>query len=73
VDGVPHLDDVTESKDEHRGETTMEYYAGIDVSLECPSVCLVDANGKIIRERKAASEPEALIGWFAALGLELAR
>lgn len=51
----------------------MDYYAGIDVSLECSSVCVVDASGKIVREAKVASEPEALIGWFAGLGLELAR
>ena len=47
----------------------MDYYAGIDVSLECSSVCVVDASGKIIREGKGASEPEALIAWFASLGL----
>lgn len=51
----------------------MDYYAGIDVSLECSSVCVVNASGKIVREAKVASEPEALIGWCASLGLELAR
>ncbi|WP_407164670.1 IS110 family transposase [Bradyrhizobium sp. ORS 111] len=51
----------------------MDHYAGIDVSLECSSVCVVDANGKITREAKVASEPEALIGWFRSLGFELAR
>jgi transposase len=51
----------------------MDYYAGIDVSLECSSVCIVDGGGKIIREAKVASEPEALIGWLRSLGLELAR
>jgi len=51
----------------------MEYYAGIDVSLKASSLCVVDARGKVIREAKAASEPEALIGWFAGLGLELER
>ena len=51
----------------------MDHYAGIDVSLECSSVCVVDASGKIVREAKVASDPEALIGWFAALGLGLAR
>ena len=37
----------------------MEHYAGIDVSLERSSVCVVDATGRIIRETKVASEPEA--------------
>lgn len=30
----------------------MKQYAGIDVSLECSSVCVVDAEGRIIREAK---------------------
>ncbi len=47
----------------------MDHYAGIDVSLECSSVCLVDGTGKILREAKVASEPEALIAWFRSLGL----
>jgi transposase len=51
----------------------MNHYAGIDVSLECSSVCVVDANGKIIREGKVASEPEALIAWFSTLGFEVTR
>jgi transposase len=51
----------------------MDYYAGIDVSLEYSSVCVVDANGKNIREGKAASEPGALIGWLKSLGYELSR
>jgi transposase len=46
----------------------MDYYAGIDVSLECSSVCVVGTNGKIIREGKVASEPDALIGWFNSVG-----
>jgi transposase len=51
----------------------MDHYAGIDVSLECSSVCVVDANGKIVRESKVASEPAALIDWFRSLGFELTR
>jgi transposase len=52
---------------------TMEYYAGIDVSLEASSLCVVDASGKIIKEAKVLSEPEALIAWFKALPFALAR
>ena len=44
----------------------MEQYAGIDVSLEYSSICIVDARGKVLKEAHAASEPEALIAWFAA-------
>src|ERR1700727_4107902 len=51
----------------------MEHYAGIDVSLEYSSVCVVEANGKIVREAKVLSEPEALITWFGPLGLAVGR
>ncbi|MGA8157853.1 MAG: transposase, partial [Rhodoplanes sp.] len=51
----------------------MNHYAGIDVSLEFSSVCVVEGSGKIVREGKVASEPEALIAWFGSLGLSLDR
>ena len=51
----------------------MDYYAGIDVSLEQSSVCVVDASGKIVREAKVASEPEALVDFFRQLGLPVVR
>jgi transposase len=51
----------------------VEHYAGIDVSLERSSVCVVDGTGRIVREAKVASEPEALVGFFAQLGLPVAR
>ena len=53
--------------------TAMEYYAGIDVSLESSSVCVVDGIGQIIREAKVASEPEALVAWFGGLDVRPAR
>ncbi len=45
----------------------MEQYDGIDVSLELSSVCVVDATGKIRRELKVPSEPEALVRFFQQL------
>ena len=51
----------------------MEHYAGIDVALERSSVCVVDSSGRIIREIKVASEPEALVGLFAGLGVAVTR
>ena len=51
----------------------MEHYAGIDVSLESASVCVVDASGRIVCEAKVASEPDVLIRWFGNLGVEVSR
>jgi transposase len=51
----------------------MDHYAGIDVSLEQSSVCVVDAMGQIVREAKVASEPDALIAFLRGLHLPLAR
>src|SRR5688572_15285161 len=53
--------------------TTMEHYAGIDVSLKGASICVVDGSGKIAREGQVASEPEALLGWFGSLAAPPAR
>ena len=51
----------------------MEHYAGIDVSLEQSSICVVDVSGKIKVEAKVASDPQALASWFASSGLPLTR
>jgi hypothetical protein len=39
----------------------MNYFAGLDVSVKDTSVCIVDEIGKIVREVRVASEPEALL------------
>ena len=51
----------------------MEHYVGVDVSLELSSVCILDATGKIVKEAKVASEPEALTTFLTHLDLPLAR
>jgi transposase len=51
----------------------VEHYAGIDVSLQQSSVCVVDATGRIVRETRVASEPEALARFFRELGVPLTR
>jgi len=51
----------------------MEHYAGIDVSLELSSVCVVDAKGKIIKEAKVGSDPEPLATFFRGLGFAIER
>ena len=39
----------------------MDHFAGLDVSVKDTSVCIVDGTGKIVREVKVASEPDALL------------
>jgi transposase len=51
----------------------MDYYAGLDVSLEETTICVVDQTGRIVREARAASEPEALLGALQKIGLPLQR
>ena len=57
----------------------MDHFAGLDVSVTTTSVCIVDDTGKIVREVKVASEPEALLAVLKpclplqAIGLEAGR
>ena len=55
----------------------MDHFAGLDVSVKDTSVCIVDDSGKIVREVKVESEPEALLAvlrspayCFKRIGLE---
>src|SRR6516162_8291047 len=56
---------------------SMDHFAGLDVSIKETSICIVDDTGKIVREVKVASEPEALstvlnnpVYHFKRIGLE---
>ena len=40
---------------------SMDHFAGLDVSVKETSVCIVDDTGRIVKEVKAASEPQALL------------
>src|SRR3954470_21427245 len=46
----------------------LELYAGLDVSVAETSVCVVDVDGKVIRETKVPTEPEAIIAALVATG-----
>src|SRR5215469_13550093 len=39
----------------------MDHFAGMDVSVKETSVCILDDAGKIVKEVKVASEPQALL------------
>jgi transposase len=67
VDGLKH----------QKEKRSMDHFAGLDVSVKETSVCIVDDTGKIVREVKIASEPEALLAvlknpayHFKRIGLE---
>jgi transposase len=56
---------------------SMDHFAGLDVSVKETSVCVVDDTGRIVREVKVASEPDALLAvltnptyHFKRIGLE---
>jgi len=51
----------------------MDYYAGLDVSLEETAVCVIDGAGRIVKEARVASEPEVLVRFFQALDLRVER
>src|SRR5512144_1175517 len=40
---------------------SMDHFAGLDVSVKETSICIVDEAGRIVREVKVASEPDALL------------
>jgi transposase len=40
---------------------SMDHFSGLDISVKDTSVCIVDDTGKIVREVKVASEPDALL------------
>jgi transposase len=40
---------------------SMEHFAGLDVSVNETSICIVDETGRIFREVRVASEPDALL------------
>ena len=45
----------------------MDVYIGLDVSLASTAICVVSAQGKVIKETTAASEPEELLAVLQAM------
>lgn len=51
----------------------MNYYAGLDVSLEETAICVVDGTGRIVKGAREASEPVALAAALNQFDLPLER
>ena len=44
-----------------REKRSIDHFAGLDVSVKETSVCILDDAGRIVKEVKVASEPQALL------------
>jgi transposase len=51
----------------------MKHYVGLDVSVKETAICIVDETGKIVREAKVATEPEAIVALLNTAGFRYSR
>ena len=51
----------------------MAHYVGLDVSVRHTSICIVDDVGKVVREARVTSEPEAIVRILTAQHLTCRR
>jgi len=55
------------------GVSTMTHFVGLDVSVEETAVCIVDEVGKVICERKVATEPDDIAVLLTKIGGDYVR
>ena len=46
----------------------MDYFAGLDVSLNTVNVCIVNAAGDVLLERRIEAEPEVIGALLSSFG-----
>jgi len=51
----------------------MKHCAGLDVSVKETAICIVDETGKIVREAKMTTEPDAVVAFLKSAGFEYGR
>ena len=49
------------------------YFIGIDVSTKESALCILDGNGKIVRETRLPTDPEIIAHFIAGTGLAIER
>jgi transposase len=52
---------------------TTKHYVALDVSARSVSLCVIDADGRIVHERKISVDPQALAAPVLSLGLDIVR
>lgn len=45
----------------------MDYFIGLDVSLASTAICVLNAHGKVVKETKVETEPDALAAFLQSL------
>lgn len=51
----------------------MEHLAGLDMSMEKASVCVIDGRGEVVREAKVATDPDTLAEFLRNCGVTFGR
>jgi len=51
----------------------MDYFAGLDASLETVNVCIVNGDGSVVLEQKVGAEPLAIVALLKQFGCPLKR
>jgi transposase len=64
---------ISGAKSAQHEEHPMDYFAGIDSSLETANICIVDQDGTVLREQKVECTPEALINALKAFRKQFKR
>jgi transposase len=49
------------------------HYAGIDVALKESAVCVMDGDGRVVREARLPSDPDAIAGFLEERGVQFGR
>ena len=50
---------------------TIKHYVGLDVSARSASLCVIDADSRVVHERKMSVDPQVIATHIVSLGLNI--